>query len=82
MVTFTDLVSLMLTFFVLLFSMSSLQMDEWDAMTAFVKVCLVTTIDIARLMAGLLELRNIGRRRTAVVGSKDHEGVLGQALLV
>ena len=33
MVTFTDLVSLMLTFFVLLFSMSSLQMDEWDAMT-------------------------------------------------
>lgn len=32
MVTFTDLVSLMLTFFVLLFSMSSLQMDEWDAM--------------------------------------------------
>ncbi len=33
MITFTDLVSLMLTFFVLLFSMSSLQMDEWDAMT-------------------------------------------------
>lgn len=33
MVTFTDLVSLMLTFFVMLFSMSTLQMDEWDAMT-------------------------------------------------
>lgn len=33
MVTFTDLVSLMLTFFVMLFSMSSLQMDKWDAMT-------------------------------------------------
>ncbi|MBL4615573.1 MAG: OmpA family protein [Magnetovibrio sp.] len=33
MLTFTDLVSLMLTFFVMLFSMSSLQMDEWDAMT-------------------------------------------------
>lgn len=33
MVTFTDLVSLMLTFFVLLFSMSSVKMDEWDAMT-------------------------------------------------
>jgi len=33
MITFADLVSLMLTFFVLLFSMSSLQMDEWDAMT-------------------------------------------------
>jgi len=33
MVTFADLVSLMLTFFVMLFSMSSLQMDEWDAMT-------------------------------------------------
>ena len=32
MVTFTDLVSLMLTFFVLLFSMSSVKMDEWDAM--------------------------------------------------
>ena len=33
MVTFADLVSLMLTFFVLLFSMSSLQMDEWQEMT-------------------------------------------------
>ena len=33
MVTFTDLVSLMLTFFVMLFSMSTLQMDDWDAMT-------------------------------------------------
>ncbi|HEY9164097.1 MAG TPA: flagellar motor protein MotB [Magnetovibrio sp.] len=32
MITFTDLVSLMLTFFVLLFSMSSVKMDEWDAM--------------------------------------------------
>lgn len=32
MVTFTDLVSLMLTFFVLLFSMSSVKVDEWDAM--------------------------------------------------
>jgi len=33
MVTFTDLVSLMLTFFVLLYSMSSLQIDKWDKMT-------------------------------------------------
>ncbi|PHS78740.1 MAG: chemotaxis protein MotB [Rhodospirillaceae bacterium] len=33
MVTFTDLVSLMLTFFVLLFSMSSLQIDKWEEMT-------------------------------------------------
>lgn len=33
MVTFTDLISLMLTFFVLLFSMSSLQIDKWDQMT-------------------------------------------------
>lgn len=32
MITFADLVSLMLTFFVLLFSMSSVKMDEWDAM--------------------------------------------------
>ncbi len=32
MVTFTDLVSLMLTFFVLLFSMSNVKMDEWNAM--------------------------------------------------
>jgi len=32
MVIFADLVSLMLTFFVLLFSMSSLQQDKWDAM--------------------------------------------------
>jgi len=32
MVIFTDLVSLMLTFFVLLFSMSSLQIDQWDKM--------------------------------------------------
>jgi chemotaxis protein MotB len=33
MVIFTDLVSLMLTFFVLLFSMSSVQIDQWDEMT-------------------------------------------------
>jgi len=33
MITFADLVSLMLTFFVLLYSMSSVQMDKWDAMT-------------------------------------------------
>jgi len=33
MLTFADLVSLMLTFFVLLYSMSSLQIDKWDAMT-------------------------------------------------
>ncbi len=32
MVIFTDLVSLMLTFFVLLFSMSSVQIDQWDEM--------------------------------------------------
>lgn len=30
MVTFTDLVSLMLTFFVLLFSMSSVKVDRWE----------------------------------------------------
>ncbi|CCQ74117.1 flagellar motor protein MotB [Magnetospira sp. QH-2] len=32
MVTFTDLVSLMLTFFVMLFSMSSVQVDKWEEM--------------------------------------------------
>ncbi|MCP5366029.1 MAG: flagellar motor protein MotB [Hyphomicrobiales bacterium] len=32
MVTFTDLVSLMLTFFVLLFSMSSVKIDRWEEM--------------------------------------------------
>jgi chemotaxis protein MotB len=32
MVIFTDLVSLMLTFFVLLFSMSHVQVDKWDDM--------------------------------------------------
>jgi chemotaxis protein MotB len=31
-VTFTDLVSLMLTFFVMLFSMSTVKIDEWDRM--------------------------------------------------
>ena len=30
MVIFTDLISLMLTFFVLLFSMSNLQLDRWE----------------------------------------------------
>lgn len=30
MITFTDLVSLMLTFFVLLFSMSNVKLDEWE----------------------------------------------------
>ncbi|WP_417795059.1 OmpA/MotB family protein [Terasakiella pusilla] len=33
MLTFTDLVSLMLTFFVMLFSMSTVQIDKWDAIT-------------------------------------------------
>ena len=33
MVVFTDLVSLMLTFFVLIFSMSSVKMDKWKEMT-------------------------------------------------
>lgn len=33
MVTFTDLVSLMLTFFVLLFAMSSVKIDKWKSMT-------------------------------------------------
>ena len=33
MVTFTDLVSLMLTFFVMLFSMATVQIDKWDAIT-------------------------------------------------
>ncbi len=32
LITFTDLVSLMLTFFVLLFSMSSVQVDRWKEM--------------------------------------------------
>lgn len=32
LVTFTDLVSLMLTFFVMLFSMSSVQVDKWKEM--------------------------------------------------
>ena len=31
LITFTDLVSLMLTFFVLLFSMSTLRTDHWDS---------------------------------------------------
>jgi chemotaxis protein MotB len=33
MVTFTDLVSLMLTFFVMLFSMATVQVDKWDQIT-------------------------------------------------
>jgi chemotaxis protein MotB len=33
MVTFTDLVSLLLTFFVMLFSMSTVQIDKWEAVT-------------------------------------------------
>ena len=31
MITFTDLISLMLTFFVMLFAMSSVQVDRWEA---------------------------------------------------
>lgn len=33
MLTFTDLVSLLLTFFVMLFSMATVQIDKWDAIT-------------------------------------------------
>lgn len=32
MITFTDLVSLMLTFFVMLFAMSNVKVDKWDSM--------------------------------------------------
>ncbi len=32
MVTFTDLVSLMLTFFVMLFAMSNVEVDKWDSL--------------------------------------------------
>jgi len=32
MITFTDLVSLMLTFFVMLFAMSNVKIDKWDSM--------------------------------------------------
>lgn len=32
MITFTDLVSLMLTFFVMLFAMSNVKVDQWDSM--------------------------------------------------
>jgi len=34
MITFTDLVSLMLTFFVMLFAMSEVKIREWDSMTS------------------------------------------------
>ncbi len=33
LLTFTDLVSLLLTFFVMLFSMAAVQIDKWDAIT-------------------------------------------------
>lgn len=36
MVTFSDLISLMLTFFVLLFSMSSLKVEEWEKVAEYV----------------------------------------------
>ena len=32
MITFTDLVSLMLTFFVMLFAMSNVKIDKWESM--------------------------------------------------
>ena len=35
LVTFTDMVSLVLTFFVLLFSMSSVKIDDWENMIEF-----------------------------------------------
>lgn len=51
MVTFTDLVSLMLTFFVLLFSMSSVKIDEWetmiDVMTQTLNPARLTTVAAA-----------------------------------
>ena len=50
-------------------------------MSAFVEVGLVAAVNVARLMAGLLQLGNIRRRRAAVVGREDHEGVLRKTLL-
>lgn len=45
MVTFTDLVSLMLTFFVMLFSMSSVKVDKWDEMIDALSTTLNPTRD-------------------------------------
>lgn len=43
LLTFTDLVSLLLTFFVLLFSMSTLEIERWQAIAASLSRSLVVT---------------------------------------
>lgn len=44
MLTFTDLVSLLLTFFVLLFSMSTLEIEKWQAIAASLSRSLDVTV--------------------------------------
>ena len=45
MVTFTDLVSLMLTFFVMLFSMSTVKLDQWDHIVVALSKTLAPTLE-------------------------------------
>ena len=42
-VTFSDLISLMLTFFVMLFSMSNVNLDKWDQITDTLQRTLIPT---------------------------------------
>jgi len=45
MVTFTDLVSLMMTFFVMLFSMSTVKLDQWDNVVVALSKTLAPTLE-------------------------------------
>ncbi len=79
MVTFTDLVSLMLTFFVLLFSMSSVKVDKWKDMTEALSQILnpAQTKSVARTTAKF-NISTIFRKRA--INLDYLSGVLEEAL--
>lgn len=64
LVTFTDLVSLMLTFFVMLFAMSSVKLDQWKSVIdALSRTLNPTTEKAARPPAVSFNIGSIFRRR-------------------
>ncbi|MGB0683148.1 MAG: flagellar motor protein MotB [Magnetovibrionaceae bacterium] len=79
MITFTDLVSLMLTFFVLLFSMSHLKIDQWETMIDSLSQTLnPTDVDERKPLSTELNIGSIFRK--SAINLDYLVSVLGEAM--
>ncbi|MGB0671624.1 MAG: OmpA/MotB family protein, partial [Rhodospirillales bacterium] len=79
MITFTDLVSLMLTFFVLLFSMSSLKVGEWEKMIdALSQTLNPSQVETTQPLTTQLNIGSIFRKRA--INLDYLAGVLDEAM--